>query len=263
MKLSLFSTFHAFGVALSVLALGASEGRCQATTEKLTTAKEVLARYVEVTGGVEKYKEIKGIVQEGTMSLALAGIEGKMQVKYAGKDRLLVNVDLGGVGTESSGVFNGTGWSDSTMTGTRLITGKELEQLQSQTEMQQYYDPESVYQEMELEGETEVKGQACYSLKLTRKSGRVERDFYSVETGLKLKSQITADTPAGSFEIDVFYDEYADFSGLKQPSVVTQKLPNGMDMVLKTTKFEINPKLDDSVFELPEKIKKMVEKQSK
>lgn len=259
----LFSRFSLTVAALSLLGWCAPQGYCQATAEKLTTAKQVLARYVEVTGGIEKYKEIQGIAQEGTMSLALAGVEGKMQMKYAGPNRLLLNVDLGGVGTESSGIYGDIGWADSTMTGTRLITGKELEQLQSQTEMRQYYDPESVYKEMEMVGETDVNGQACYALKLTRESGRVEQDFYSVETGLKLKSLMTADTPAGSFEVEVLYNDYQEFSGLKQPVETVQKLPNGLEIVIKTTKFEVNPKIDDSVFELPEKIQKMVEKQKK
>jgi len=249
--------------ALCVLGYEAPSIQAQTATEKLTTAKEVLARYVEVTGGLEKYKDIKGMSQEATMSIAQAGVEGKMEMKYAGTDRLLVNVDMGAAGTESSGIFDGTGWSESAMTGTRLVTGKELEQLKSQMDMRQYYEPEAVYKDMELLDEVDVNGQACYTLKLTRQSGSVEEEFYSVESGLKLKSKMTAETAMGALPIEVFYDEYKEYSGLQFPKVMTQKLPNGMEILFTLNKFELNPKFDDSEFEFPEGVKKLVEKQKK
>lgn len=249
--------------ASGLLSLTGAHALAQATATKLTTAEEVLKRYVEVTGGEEKYKEIEGVSQEASMSLPLAGIEGKMEIKYSGQDQMLVEVDLGEAGKESSGISDGTGWSDSINTGTRLITGKELEQLKSQADMRQYYQPEAVYQEMELVGETEVDGEACYELKMTRKSGSVENEFYSVETGLKVKTKMTAETAMGAIPVEMFYKEYKKYNGIQHPTVMIQKLPNGMEMEIKTVQFEVNPKFAKGTFDMPEKVKKLVEKQNK
>ncbi len=249
--------------ALCLSAVAPGIGQAQSATEKLTTAKEVLARYVEVTGGVENYKAIKAISQEATMSIELAGIDGKMEMKYSGPERLLVKVDMGAAGSESSGVFDDVGWSDSLITGTRLIEGKELEQLKSQTDMRSYYEPESVYKEMEISEEAEVDGKPCYVLRMTRKSDNVEYEYYSVETGLKVKSKITAETPMGAIPLETFYSDYKDFSGVKHPTKMTQKLPNGMEIVIKVSKFEANPQFAEGTFDLPENVKKLVDKQGK
>jgi zinc protease len=231
--------------------------------EKLATAQAVLARYAEVTGGVDKYKTIEAVSQAATISLAAAGIEGKMEMKYAGPTRLSVSVDMGPAGKERSGVFDDVGWADSLVTGTRLVTGKELDQLKTQIDMRQYYDPATLYKEMELLEETEIDGQACYALKLTKENDSVEYEYYSVETGLKVKSRMTAETAMGAIPMETYYHQYKEFSGIKQPTRMTQKLPNGMELEIKVSKFEVNPEFEEGTFDLPENVKKLVEKQSK
>jgi hypothetical protein len=231
--------------------------------EKLATAEAVLARYAEVTGGAEKYREISGLAQTSTLSLAAAGIEGKMEMKYAGPKRLAVSVDMGPAGKERSGVYDDVGWSDSLVTGTRLVTGDELEQLKTQVDMRQYFDPAAVYKEMEIVGQEETAGQTCYVLKLTRTNGNVEQEYYSVGSGLKVKSKMTAETAMGAIPIEIFYHDYKDFSGYKQPTRMTQKLPNGMEMEIKVVSFVVNPEFEKDAFDLPESVKKLVDKQAK
>lgn len=255
------------GAICWILTIGVSSVWAQPATlpaaEALTTAEAVLARYAEVTGGVDKYKTIEGIAQEATISLAAAGIEGKMEMKYAGPTRLLVAVNMGAAGTERSGLYDDVGWSDSLTTGTRLVTGKELDQLKSQIDLRQYYDPAAIYKEMELLGEEEIDGESCYALKLTRPNGSVEHEYYSVETGLKVKSKMTAETAMGAIPMETFYLDYKDFSGVKQPTRMTQKLPNGMELEMTVSRYEINPEFEEGAFDLPESVKKLVEQESK
>jgi hypothetical protein len=229
--------------------------------EKLETAEAVLARYAEKTGGKEKYKSIEAISQKATISLAAAGIEGSMEMKYAGPTRMRVEVDMGPAGKDMSGIYGDVGWADSVTTGTRLVTGKELEQMKTQIDMRKYYDPKSVYKEMELLENTEIDGQECYSLQLTRESGNVEYEYYSVDTGLQVKSKMIAEIAMGAIPMETYYFDYEEFSGIQQPTKMTQKLPNGFELEIKVVKFEVNPEFEEGTFALPEKVQQLVQQQ--
>ena len=184
-----------------------------------------------------------------------------MEMKYAGPTRLRLEVDMGPAGKEMSGIYGDVGWADSLTTGTRLIAGKELEQLKTQIDMRKYFDPKSVYKEMKLLENTENDDQECYALQLTRETGSVEYEYYSVETGLQVKSKMTAETAMGAIPMETYYFNYEDFSGIQQPTKLIQKLPNGLELEIKVVKFEVNPEFEESAFELPENVKKLVEKQ--
>lgn len=243
--------------------IGSSTCWAQAATaesaQDTMTAEQVLARYVEVTGGIEKYKAIKGMLQEATMSMADMGLEGTMSIAFSGPDKVLVEVDFGGLTSEKTGVSGDIGWAQSSMTGDRLISDKELEQLRIQGGMQQYTEPSEVYKSMELTGQEEVNGENCYVLKLTFKSGDVAYEYYSVKSGLKLKSKQTVDSPMGALEIESYFSDYQEIDGMKHAMKSTQALPNNMEMEAKITKIEINPTFSADKFELPAEIKKLVE----
>lgn len=228
---------------------------------KLPTAAEVISKYVEVTGGLEKYKAVKSLKQTGTLSIPAAGINGTMEVKVASPDKVLVAVELPGAGNESSGSDGTTVWSDSTMSGTRLLVDKEAEQTKREADFRRMYDPASVYKSLEVTGVEEVEGEKCYELKITKDDGDTQMEYYSIKSGLQTKSISTAQSAMGPMEIESMAGEYKEFGGIKFPTQMTQKLPNGMEMVVEFSEIVVNPELPADTFALPEKIKKLVEKE--
>jgi hypothetical protein len=184
-----------------------------------------------------------------------------MAMSFGGADKLRVDVDMSGAGKEMQGVNGDIGWADSTMTGTRLVTGKELDQLKSQADMRQYYDPNAIYEKMEMAEPVTVDGEERYVLKLTTKNGDVKEEHYSVTSGLKLKSKMTIQSAMGEIPIETNFSDYQEKGGIKHPMKIAQVLPNGMMMEFEVTKMEVNPEFKDGTFDLPEKVKKMVDQQ--
>ena len=228
---------------------------------KLPTAAEVIAKYVEVTGGLEKYKAVKSLKQTGTLSIPAAGINGTMEVKVASPDKVLMAVELPGAGNESTGSNGETVWSDSTMSGTRLLVDKEAEQTKREADFRRMYDPASVYKSLEVTGVEDVEGEKCYELKITKNDGDTQMEYYSVKSGLQTKSITTAQSAMGPMEIESMTGEYKEFGGIKFPTKMIQKLPNGMEMVVEFSEIVINPELPADTFALPEKIQKLVKKE--
>ncbi len=257
--------FTAVGIVVMANA-SPTEAFAQAATAQapavLKTGNEVLARYTQVTGGTENYKSIKSLLQEGELSIPAAGIQGTMTFKLSGDDKFVTVAEIPSAGMrEASGILGETGWSDSPTTGTRLVEGKELDQLKGGLDMRQYYEPEAFYDEILLiEEPEEVDGDECYVVRMTRASGEVSYGYFSKESGLKVKSKTKAETPAGAMDIEAFFSDYKEFSGVLHATKMVQKLPNGMEIVITFTKIEPNVEFPEDTFDLPESVKKLVEK---
>jgi hypothetical protein len=184
-----------------------------------------------------------------------------MAMSFGGVDKLRVEVDLSGAGKEMQGVNGDVGWADSTMTGTRLVTGKEFDQLKSQADMRQYYDPNAIYEKMEMAELVIVNDEVCYVLKLTTKNGDVKEEHYSMKSGLKLKSKMTVQSAMGEIPIETNFSDYQEKGGIKHPMKIAQALPNGMVMEFEVTKLEVNPEFKDGSFDLPDNVQKLVDQQ--
>ncbi len=254
-------SFNFVFTGLAILAASSAAPLCHGQ-ENLPTADEIVAKFVEKTGGLEKYQSIQSMMQKGTMSIPAAGISGTMQMKVASPDKILVEVSLPGAGNEKSGSDGETVWSDSTMMGQRLVTGKEKEQVMLESNFRRLYDPASVFASMECVGTAEVDGEKCYKVKVVKKSGDTQFDYYSVDSGLQVKADIKAQSPMGEMNIETFVSEYKDVDGILMPHKMIQKfVDQGMQMEVEFEEIKINPEFEEGTFKLPESIQKLVDKQ--
>ena len=64
----------------------------------------------------------------------------------------------------------------------------------------------------------------------------------------------------GPIKVEAIVKEYKEVDGLKFPSKMLQKM-QGQEMEFEFSKIQVNPEFPKDTFELPEKIKKLVEKQ--
>ncbi len=240
--------------------LTATAADAVAQEKKLPTAEEVIARYVEVTGGIEKYKSIKTLYQSGTMSIPAVGINGTMELRVESPNKLLINADMGAAGSETSGSDGETVWSESTI-GTRILSGKERDQVLMEADFRRFYDPAKVYKSLKVVGTEDVDGDECYKLEVVKQSGDSQFEFYSAKTGLQVKSESNVQSPMGAINIESTIVEYQDVDGIKFPKKVNQKfVQQGMVMEIDFDKVEFNQEFEAGTFDLPEEIKKMVER---
>jgi hypothetical protein len=112
---------------------------------------------------------------------------------------------------------------------------------------QTYVFPEIFYEEMgfelKFEGTEEIDGQQSNKLSITAPNGMVTTEYYSIESGLKLK---TSSAAAG----DVSYSNYQEVDGVKFPMMLSIKnpmLPTALEAKMVSVK--INQELSDSDFQ--------------
>ncbi|MEO1525024.1 MAG: hypothetical protein AAFX06_06285 [Planctomycetota bacterium] len=251
-------------LALTMMFVGPvlAQDKAPGSAGMLKTAEEVLARYVQVTGGKDGYAKIKSYISTGTMEMPASGL--KAPVKTMGTMKPLtmyMSIDLGQFGgTTEQVVTEKATWSASAIQGTRVLTGSEEAQMKRAAAMFPELTPEKFFKEMSLEGVEKVGDEDCYKVKLTPKEGKPEMVFYSVKSGLRLKNVMTMQSPQGEMQIESQSSDYRDVGPIKMPFKAVQKFPNGMSMSMVTESIEVNKPVDDAKFKMPAAVAKQLEK---
>ena len=243
-------------VVAATMALG-SASAIQAQT--LPPASDVIARYITAIGGRDALLKVKSMTQKQTMELPAAGISADMEVSTAAPNLLASRVSIAGIGEVLSG-FNGTvGWDVNPMAGSRLLEGKELEQLRENSD---FYGsrmfPAEQYSAMEVLEQLDFNGEKAFKVKMTRKSGDIVTHYFSSTSGLLIGSEATQVGAMGEITTQTRYSDFADFGGLKlAKKSETTMGPNVLVMTVKSITFNDVP---PTAFEVPASIKPLISK---
>jgi len=202
--------------------------------------QEVIARYIEAVGGKENVSKIKNSVM--TMEAEMQGM--KIQIKGISDQvngRLLQETIVMGNVASKTVLANGKG--------KMMAMGQESElpaDMLDMMKVQTYVFPEEHYEALgytiEHQGMDEVEGEAAHRLVITATNGFQTVEYYSVDSGLKLR---TSSDATG----DVTYSDYQEVDGVKYPMRMTIKNPM-MPMALETKVVELafNQELSDEDF---------------
>lgn len=222
----------------------------------LPPARTILDRHLAAIGGRKAVLSHTSTVAKGKLSMPKAGMEGTLEIYGATPNKSLLKITLGGVGEVNEG-FDGTrGWSFSPMTGPMLLDGKQLEEKRFDSEFHSELRDDGRYVSMSTLEQADFEGRPCYKVKLVRKSGGEDIEFYDVATGLKAGSITTRETHMGRVTGTTVETDYRKFGNLLQPTTIKSQI--GMvEQVITITSVEYDT-VPASVFELPPAIKALV-----
>ncbi|MFM8641819.1 MAG: hypothetical protein ACKOEP_03155, partial [Phycisphaerales bacterium] len=83
----------------------------------LPAAKAVFAKHLAAIGGEEAWAAKTGMVSTGSMEIPAAGLKGTMKMSAMVPAKVLVEIDLPGMGKTASGFDGTTGWTSDPMRG--------------------------------------------------------------------------------------------------------------------------------------------------
>lgn len=100
-----------------------------------------------------------------------------------------------------------------------------------------------------LTGIEQVEGKDAYVVEISLPKGEKRTNYYDVQTGFKVQTVTTQDTPDGKVSQALKFFDYKDYSGIKFPATFT--LPYGpMNMKFELSEAILNPKVDDAIFKI-------------
>jgi hypothetical protein len=222
----------------------------------LPSARTVIDRHIEAIGGREAVLAHSSTHASGTMSMAASGVSGVVDVYAAKPNRSLLKLTLGGIGEVLEG-FDGTvGWSVSAITGPMLTLGKELEQKKFDAAYDADLHDTARYKSMQTLEQTTFDKRPCYKVSLVHLDGTEDIDYYDVQTGLRIATVETRESPMGPVNVTLSYGDYKKFSDVLVPTTMTLATM-GVQQVLTFTSVEFD-NVPASIFDPPAAIKALI-----
>ncbi|MDN3689031.1 insulinase family protein [Cyclobacterium jeungdonense] len=206
-----------------------------------TTASDVLDQYFAAIGG----KDAAAGIHSSKMEMS-AEVQGTQLTMFAVHDmenqRMIQKVMM--MGNEASKTVLKDGEATvSAMGQSQTLTDEQYEDVKMAS---LWLIPELYYESMgytlELDGAAEIEGEAAYKLVVTNPTGGKVINYYSMDSGLKLKSenQISGETT---------YSDYQEFEGVKIPVTMVLKSPMiPVPLNSKVENLELNVPLSDQDF---------------
>ena len=228
----------------------------EASKAPLPSARSILDRHIAAIGGKEAVLSHSSTKATGTFSVASAGMNGSLEVIAAKPDKSMVRITIPGVGEILEGYDGKSGWTLSPMTGPMLLEGKQLEEKRFDADFYSELHDDGRYASITTVEKTEFEGRPCYKVKLVRKTGGEDFEFYDVETGLKAGRIATRETPMGSITGTSVETDYKKFGNLLLPSTIKNTMM-GMQQVITIATVEYDT-VAATAFEPPAEIKALI-----
>jgi hypothetical protein len=223
---------------------------------KLPSAQSIIDRHIQAIGGRKAILAHSSSHAMGTMTVPGSGMTGTLDIYGAKPNKSIVKITIGGIGEVMEGYDGKIGWSLSPMTGPRVTDGKELEEKIFDADFYSDLHEEGRYTSMTTVDKAVFDGRPCYKVRLVRKSGAEDFDFYDVETGLKAGAIGTRESQMGPMNVTQVTTDYKKFGGLLVPTTMKQSAM-GVQQILTLTSIEFDS-VDPSVFEPPAQIKALL-----
>ena len=225
------------------------------------TADEILNRYFENTGGISRWKALKGV--KITASVNQGGMEIPITQYRMSDGRQAVVINFQGKEIKQQ-VFDGTNlWSHNFMTMKAEKSDAESTQNFKQTLgdfPDAFLDYKTKGYKVELMGKETVEGSECFKIKLTKKPIMVDGkstesiSFYYFDANdfvpIMMEEEIHNGQAKGMIAQSKMSD-YQDVSGLMFPFSMSEGMKGSGSQGLQIKNIELNPTADASVFKFP------------
>lgn len=216
---------------------------------------KILANYYKKMGGLDNIKNIKTLKANARMVQQGAEIPLVLVQKKPNKQR----IDMEFQGQKFSQSYNGKeGWTVNPFIQVmepKMLTEEELKEVEDQSTID---DPLMDYKKkghtIELEGTETIEGIDYDKIKLTKKNGNIH--YYLLSKGdsmqVVVRRTILGGPMKGQTGESILGDYRAAGEGL-MPYSITSKLQGQTFLQIKIDSYEINPAIDDALFDFPTK----------
>lgn len=215
---------------------------------------EILAKYYQARGGLEKIKSIRTLRLTGKISGG--GMEFPVVMEQKRPNLMRLEFTLQGL-TGIQAYDGKRGWMVMPFGGKKdpePMDEDMLKQLAQQADIDgALVDYKEKGHQVELIGKESVEGTDAYKLKLTRRDGDVEYIYLDTDSYMEIKVQGKRTIRGTEFEGETVYGDYKQVNGLMMPhSIESGAKGSSQKQKIMIEKIEINPPIEDSRFAMPE-----------
>jgi len=219
------------------------------------TAEEVVKKYLEARGGLDKIKAVQSERVTGHIAFA-PGVEGPFILEF--KRPLKMHMEATIQGRALIRVYDGksAGWVVNPFEeekGVQPMSSEDLDNISDEADFDgPLVDYQSKGNRIALAGKDEIEEKPVYKLKLTRKNGDERIYYIDTSSFLVLKWDGVTHNDGKEIPIRNFLHDYRDVNGLKFPFQIDTGFSESPELRQFTIeKVELNPQIDESHFAKP------------
>jgi hypothetical protein len=226
----------------------------------LPSAKSIIEKYVEVTGGRAALEKVKAREIKGKFEVPGVGMSGTMTVVSRQPSFSHMSIDMGAAGKFERGTDGKTAWEVGPM-GPRVLDGAELTEFLRSSDMLADLNIEKHYKAttkaMVKVGESDAYQVEMVDLKDEK---NVVQHFYDVKSGLLVRRTETQKTQMGDMPAESLFENYKKFGDLMTPVTTRQKIP-GMEQLVTVESVAYPETIPDEKFAPPAAVKALLDKE--
>ncbi len=220
------------------------------------TADEIIAKHIKAIGG-DHWKDVKSIKMQANIAADAAAGMAILWTMVAVRDKA-ARMDVSVMGMTQTSVVNGDkGWSNNPFMGKTDPEPMTADQVKSMTTMTDIDGSVVGYKEkgytIEYVGTEDVDGTEALKVKINKGDNQVEYSFYDPETYYEIKNVQVEVVDGKEVESATVYSNYKTQDNIVFPFTMQQANPMMGNSTITVTEININPAVDDKIFEMPEK----------
>lgn len=221
--------------------------------EKQLDLDQVIAKYYEAIGGLERWKELNDLVIKGAIKS-----QGKsMPITSYRKRPNLCRVEFRVKEVMMAQVFNGIfAWQINPLSGNpepAPMTNSKTNFMKDSCDIESsLIDYKKKGYDVKLLGQEEIDGKKNYKIRVKYKSGNIETEYIDAETFLITRSTGIYDFDGRETRITTNYKNYKNTKGFIVPYLLVVNIHGTPGEEIRTIdKFIFNAKIDPKIFEFP------------
>lgn len=220
--------------------------------ESLPAAREVLERYLDVTGGREPWDNVQNLMMVATMKTL--GMKGTI-TKYLEKpNKFYIKVKMVIIGTIERGSDGETIWQKHPTLGTEIFEGKEKAAWALINRIDLVSNYEQLFKKVECVGIETIDDDLCYKVVLTPYDVDPLAFYFSVETGLERRFDFTLPVQNDQIPVITLLGDHRPAGDFLVPYGFNEKAM-GIDSPGSCDSIEYNTDLPKGIFELPDEVR--------
>ena len=229
--------------------------------DELPKAEQVIAWYIESTGGINAYKKINNRISKSTLEIKGQGIKLDLITYQAkpNKSHLIINSDI--TGKMENGTDGNIVWEISAMNGAQIKEGKERANLLHLNAFDRLVYWENSFKKVETVALENVNERPCYKVIVKPKEEELESQtlYFDKESHLLIKVELTVENPMGTIPMESYLSDYREIDGIKIPHKNIIKVM-GQEREASVHSIEQNVDMPANQFDLPDEIKALLKK---
>ncbi len=223
--------------------------------EALPSAEQIVNKYIDARGGLEKIKAIQSLKMTGIAVLGGGQMEAPFTLLTKRPNEMRMEISMQGKSLIQA--FDGTtAWMVNPFTGGDDARKTPEDETKAMTEVADFDGALVGYKSkgngVEVLGKEDIEGSSTFKLKATQK-GHVSYYYIDSKTYIPIKVTTTRRQMGQEMVVDTYPGNFKPVNGVMTPFSMEQKVAGNSMMHMTVEKVEPNVAIDEAMFKMPGK----------